>query len=72
MAEVGLEPEGANPFAVSELRQTDPSRAAISGAVSTAAPVHAPDADLARVIEAWPALPAHVRAAVLALVQAAR
>ena len=30
------------------------------------------DPDLSRVIEAWPILPAHIRAAVLALVQTAR
>jgi hypothetical protein len=28
-----------------------------------------PDPDLARLVDAWPALPAHIRAAVLALVQ---
>jgi hypothetical protein len=31
-----------------------------------------PDPDLARVVDAWPALPAHIRAAVLALVGAIR
>jgi hypothetical protein len=31
----------------------------------------ATDPDLARVVEAWPDLPAHIRAAVLALLQSA-
>jgi hypothetical protein len=30
------------------------------------------DADLTRVVEAWPVLPSHIRAAVLALVAACR
>jgi hypothetical protein len=32
----------------------------------------APDPDLARVLDAWPSLPAHIKAAVLALVATAR
>jgi hypothetical protein len=31
-----------------------------------------PDPDLARIVEAWPTLPDHIRAAILALIVTAR
>ena len=39
------------------------------GAESGAPALQIADGDLARVVEAWPTLPAHIRAAVLALVE---
>jgi hypothetical protein len=51
-----------------KLRQTPSRSAAKSGAVETnATPI---DADLARVMAAWPALPEPIRRAVLALIDA--
>ena len=44
-----------------------------AGAAATGRePVRETDLDLARVIDAWPVLPAHIRAAVLALIGTAR
>jgi hypothetical protein len=37
-------------------------------ALDSATPAHLTDLDLARILEAWPTLPEHIRRAVLALV----
>ena len=57
----GLETDAATSSPGNDLRNPSPAGAARSGAVTA-------DPNLARVIDAWPGLPPHVRAAVLALV----
>jgi hypothetical protein len=61
---------------VNDFRKVTPPRAAQSGAAGSSTGPHqdaaeAGDPDLARVVAAWPRLPAEVRAAVLALVDGA-
>jgi hypothetical protein len=56
-----FEPFAGRGWGDKELRQPVTAGAAVSGAV---------DADLDRVIVAWPGLPPHVKAAILALVAA--
>jgi hypothetical protein len=63
MTPTGFEADAASRDRDCNLRQRVGERAALSGAVS---------ADLARIIDAWPRLPAHVRGAVLGLVDGAR
>jgi hypothetical protein len=54
-------------MAGNDLRNTSPAGAAESGAVPTSfAPA---DPDLNRLVDAWPTLPAPVRAAILELVE---
>ena len=65
MTPTGSEPDAATICTDNNLRQSAVSSAAKSGAVQ-------PDPDLARIIDVWFDLPAHIRAAVLALVQAGR
>ena len=49
----------------------DPARSASAAQNAEIAPEPAPDADLAKVIQAWPKLPEAVKAGVLAMVKAA-
>ncbi len=64
----GVEQAGASSDKSGELRNPTKTSGAESGANSTDLP--RTDPDLAKVIEAWPALPEHLKAAIKALVQA--
>lgn len=65
----GLEPPNVTKRNSNELRDAEDPRGAESGAVDTEkAPI---DPDLARLIDAWPALPKAIRAGVVALVNTA-
>ena len=68
----GLEPDGATACGDSGLGSPGPGGAAESGAArpGMGSQGAATDAELARVVDAWEGLPAHVRAAILALVEA--
>jgi hypothetical protein len=70
----GFEPLDASQKIDRDLGDLVRGGAAKSGAAQTGKGSHggaAEDPDLARVIEAWPRLPAHIRAAVLALLEGA-
>ena len=81
---MGIEPNGATPIPDNDLRQSAETSAAFSGAVTTIAqpvPERNPfpgntsgipeDTDLARIVAAWPQLPPHLRAAMMALLATA-
>jgi hypothetical protein len=65
-----VEPRGIEPLAASAERQSSQSLAAsdelpLAQTLARETPI---DPDLSRVVTAWPDLPAHIRAAVLALI----
>ncbi len=64
----GLEPPNVTKRNSNKLRDTEDSRGAESGAVETEkAPI---DPDLARLIDAWPALPDALKTGIVAMVRA--
>ena len=71
MGATGLEPTHVTSDRTSDLRDSDSPSGAESGAVGVyGGVIGASEADLARVVAAWPTLPAAMRSAILAMVKA--
>ncbi len=69
MRHVGLESIGNGGIPEEKPQNTDAG--AVKGAVALSPPMPA-DADLQAVVDAWPSLPAPIRAAMLAMVKAGK
>ncbi len=71
MTPTGFDSRDSNSMPDNDLRNSGQPRAAQSGAAGPGTGPHgaASDPELLRVVEAWPRLPAEIRAAVLALVE---
>ena len=70
MGATGLERGGGNPYETSDMRTSSCPGGALSGAGRAESGTI--DPDLQRLIDAWSALPAAIRAAIMALVQAGK